>query len=214
MCFSCLSWYRRRLTPLLVHAGCASAAFTAMRARIVPEAKGVVAEIGFGSGLNLLHYDAAKVSRLVGVDPDTAMLALAAGRLWRVPFPVDCVEASAEDLPLAAHSADTVIVTYALCTIADPLRALGEIGRILKPSGRLIFAEHGRADPGLLARVQRRLEPAWGWLAGGCHLRREPLELIGDAGFRVVDCESRSFAGAFRLLGRHHAGIARPPRTG
>ena len=85
MCRSCFSWYERRIAPRIIHAGCSANAFSRMRRRMVPLAQGIVVEVGFGSGLNLPYYDAAKVERLVGVDPDGAMIALAGRQI--VPCP-------------------------------------------------------------------------------------------------------------------------------
>src|ERR671911_593402 len=144
MCRYCLSWYGRRIAPYLIHAGCAANAFARMRRRMVPLAEGIVVEVGFGSGLNLPYYDAAKVERLVGVDPDSTMLALAGPQSRSLPFDVECLQACGESMPLTDNFADTVVVTYALCTIPQPEAALTEIRRILKPTGRLIFIEHGQ----------------------------------------------------------------------
>ena len=147
MCRTCLrSWYGRRIAPYVVHTGCSSDVFSRMRQRIVPMAEGVVVEVGFGSGLNLPYYDAGKVERLIGVDPDSTMLALAKRQHLATEVDVECLQASGESMPLADGFADTVVVAYAFCTIPDPASALTEIRRILKPGGRLIFLEHGQAD--------------------------------------------------------------------
>src|SRR5436190_6009721 len=107
-----------------------------MRQRIIRGAEGTVVEVGFGSGLNLPHYDPAKVKKLVGVDPDQAMLAIAQREMAHATVKAECLEASGENIPLEAGYADTVVVSYALCTIPNPSAALAEIRRILKPSGR------------------------------------------------------------------------------
>lgn len=210
MCQSCLSWYARCIAPYLVHAGCSADAFGRMRRRMIPRAKGVVVEVGFGSGLNLPYYDAARVERLVGIDPDGTMLGLAGPRSRTLPFDVECLRAGGESLPLADAFADTVVVTYAFCTIPDAMTALAEIRRVLKPSGRLVFIEHGRSDRARCRKWQERLNRLWGRLAGGCHLDREPLELIRRAGFHLVEEESGRFPLPFWQLGSHHAGVAVP----
>ena len=114
MCQSCLSWYGRRIAPYLIHAGCAANAFARMRRRMVPLAEGIIVEVGFGSGLNLPYYDAAKVERLIGVDPDSTMLALAGPQSRSLPFDVECLQACGESMPLTDKFADTVVVTYRL----------------------------------------------------------------------------------------------------
>jgi len=214
MCQTCLSWYARCVAPYLVHAGCSANAFARMRRRMIPLAQGIVVEVGFGSGLNLPHYDAARVERLVGVDPDGTMLGLAGPKSRALPFPVECIRASGESLPLADGFADTVVVTYAFCTIPDPQAALSEIRRILKPAGRLIFIEHGQAEGRWCRLWQQRLNRLWGSLAGGCHLTRDPLRLIREAGFRLGETEHARFPLPFWQLGSHHAGIASPPKAG
>ncbi|TGQ64173.1 class I SAM-dependent methyltransferase [Mesorhizobium sp. M00.F.Ca.ET.186.01.1.1] len=208
MCESCLSWYARCVAPYVVHAGCSAGTFTQMRRRMIPRAEGIVVEVGFGSGLNLPYYDAAKVERLVGIDPDGTMLGLAEPKSRALPFPVDCLRASGESLPLADGFADTVVVTYAFCTIPDPEAALGEIRRVLKPTGRLIFIEHGQAEGRRRRLWQERLNRLWGSLAGDCHLNRDPLRLIGGAGFHLVEQERGRFPLQLWQLGSHHAGVA------
>jgi ubiquinone/menaquinone biosynthesis C-methylase UbiE len=202
------SWYQRGLAPYIVHAGCSADAFSRMRRHLVPRAEGVVVEVGFGSGLNLPYYDPARVMRLVGVDPDATMLALARRREGEVRFPLDCLQACGESIPLPDGCADTVLVTYTLCTIPDPEAALAEIRRILKPGGRLIFAEHGQSERALSRRWQDRLNPLWSVLAGGCHLNREPLRLLREAGFEVQEGQRERFPAPFWLLGTHHSGVA------
>lgn len=212
MCTSCPSWYGRHIAPYIVHAGCSAAAFSRMRQRMVPLAEGVVVEVGFGSGLNLAYYDPAKVQRLVGVDPDATMLALAKRQTGSVPFTLECLQAGGESIPLADASADTAVVAYALCTIPEPQAALAEIRRILKPGGRLVFLEHGQREPGWRRAVQDRLNRVWGALAGGCNLNRNPLQLVRDARFDVREARQESFPPTFWLLGSHYSGLAvRPP---
>ena len=149
-----------------------------MRQRMVPRAQGVIVEVGFGSGLNLPYYDPSKVTRLIGVDPDDTMLSLAKRQSAAVPFAVECVQAGAESMPLADGFADTAVVAYALCTIPEPQMALAEIRRILKPGGRLVFLEHGQAEPGFCKGVQNWLNRVWGALAGGCNLNRNWLRAM------------------------------------
>src|SRR6266446_2623850 len=146
MCRWCLSWYGRHIAPYVVHAGCSARAFSRMRQRMVPLAQGVVVEVGFGSGLNLPYYDAGKVTRLVGVDPDETMLSLAKRQSGAKSFAIECLQAGAESMPLADSFADTAVVAYALCTIPAPQTALAEIHRILKAGGRVVFVEHRQVE--------------------------------------------------------------------
>ncbi len=185
------------------------AAFAEMRAKVVSQASCTVVEVGFGSGLNLPFYDPEKAERVIAVEPDPDMLRLARRQATHVKLEI--VEAYAENLPLSDGIADTVVVTYSLCTIPDPKAALAEIRRILKPGGRLLFIEHGRAEPRLLSRLQVILDGLWSRLAGGCHLTRDPLQLITDAGFTIQHLESQRFPVHLWQLGLHTAGNAMHP---
>jgi ubiquinone/menaquinone biosynthesis C-methylase UbiE len=208
MCPGHSTFYQSRIMPYFVHGGCSMRAFAKMRARIIPEARGIVAEIGFGSGLNLPHYVPAKVSRLIGIDPDASMLGIARKRLADFPLQIELIEGRAERLPLQDASVDTAVVTYALCTIPDPGRALREIRRTLKPGGRLLFIEHGRSAEPWRGRWQDRLNAVWGRIAGGCHLNRSPLQLIEDAGFIIAAQEKERFPLHLWQLGTQSGGQA------
>jgi SAM-dependent methyltransferase len=211
MCLSCLSWYGLHVAPYIVHAGCSANAFARMRNLMVPLAERTVVEVGFGSGLNLPYYDATKIEKLVGIDPDGTMLALAETPVRFMSFDVELIRASGENMPLADSFADSVVVTYAFCTIPRPQAALAEIRRILKSTGRLIFIEHGQAEKPGHRRWQERLNRPWGWLAGGCQLNRNPLDLIRQAGFHLIEEQRGRFPLHFWQLGSHYAGVATPP---
>jgi ubiquinone/menaquinone biosynthesis C-methylase UbiE len=196
--------------PYFIHGGCSMPTFARVRQKIVPKARGVVAEIGFGSGLNLPFYDPATVSHLVGVDPDPTMLGIARKRWTDIRLQIELIEGRAEALPLPDRSVDTAVVTYALCTIPDPGGALREIRRVLKPCGRLLFIEHERSAEPWRSRWQDRLNGAWGRIAGGCHLNRDPLQLIEDAGFVIGVRQRERFPLHLWQLGNHLNGEAFP----
>jgi ubiquinone/menaquinone biosynthesis C-methylase UbiE len=196
--------------PYFVHGGCSIPTFARMRERVIPKACGVVAEIGFGSGLNLPYYDPAKVVRLIGIDPDPVMLGIARKRLADVRLQIEAIEGRAEELPLPDASVDTAVVSYALCTIPDPEGALREVRRILKPAGRLLFIEHERSAEPWRSRWQDRLNSVWGRIAGGCHLNRNPLQLIEDAGFVIRARQQERFPLHLWQLGTQSGGEAWP----
>ena len=166
-----------------------------MRQRVVPLAKGRVLEVGIGTGLNMPHYDRAKVTKIVGLDPALQMHRLALKRIARAGLDVELIGLSAERIPFEDASFDSVLVTYALCTIPDPIAALREMRRVLKPGGGLIFCEHGRSPDEGVGRWQNRLTPHWKKIAGGCHLNRDIPALLIEAGFECKDIQSMYLPG-------------------
>lgn len=157
------------------------------RAEVVPYATGRVLELGFGSGLNLPYYDPDEVEHVWALDPSPEMWALARERVDAAPFPVDYLQAPAEAIPLNDDSADTVLVTFSLCTIPDVARAMNEVRRVLKQGGRLLFCEHGAAPDEHVLRWQGRLNPLWSTLAGGCQLNRPIPDLLRQSHFEMTD---------------------------
>jgi ubiquinone/menaquinone biosynthesis C-methylase UbiE len=210
MCSTQATFYQSRIMPYFVHGGCSMPTFSRMRERIIPKARGLVVEIGFGSGLNLPYYDSAKVNRLIGIEPDPSMLGIARKNLAEFGIPIELIEGRAEALPLPDGSADTAVVTYALCTIPDPGHALSEVRRILKHGGRLLFIEHEQSTEPWRSRWQDRLNGLWGRLAGGCHLNRAPRRLIEEAGFVIGAWERERFPLHMWQLGTQCGGEALP----
>ncbi len=178
------------------------------RQRIVGTASGRVLEIGIGSGLNLPFY-APTAAHVIGVDPSPRLLAMAHERRRAAAPVVDLVEGSAEALPLENASVDTVVVSWTLCSIPDPSRALREMRRVLRPGGRLLFVEHGRAPDAGVRWLQDRLTPAWRRLSGGCHLNRAVGDLIAGAGFRIDRLET-GYMLRYNPMAFMYEGSARP----
>lgn len=189
------NWYERRILPWLVDIACSVRPVRRQRQKVVPLARGRVLEIGIGTGLNLEHYDKDKIERIVGLDPGAEMQPRARKRSRRAGLDVELLSASAEEIPCEDHSFDTVLVTYALCTIADPGAALVEMRRVLRPGGTFIFCEHGLAPDASVRRWQYRLTPLWAKLAGGCHLDRDIPRLLERAGFRSADMQQMYLPG-------------------
>ena len=183
-----MSVYEKYVLPRLIHWAMRKKIATAERKRFIPLASGTVLEVGVGSGLNLPFYG-PQVQKLYALDPSRALWKMARQRVREAPFPVEFLAASAERIPLEDMSVDTVVTTWTLCTIPDPLQALTEMRRVLKPEGRLIFVEHGHSsDPGVLA-WQNWLTPVWERISGGCHLNRKIDDLIADAGFDITQID-------------------------
>ncbi len=194
--------------PKLVNVACGVAAIAKQRAMTIPEACGVVVEIGIGPGHNLAFYDATKVKRIIGVDPVTEMTALAEKRMRQTPLEVEIINASAEDMPLDNNLADTVVLTYCACTIPVAELALAEMRRVLKPDGRLLFCEHGRSPDVNVARWQDRINPYWNRIAGGCNVNRDIPELIKAAGFDIKTLETGYLAPFPKFSTYHFRGRA------
>ncbi len=180
-----MGFYDRYILPPLLDLACSCKPVRMQREKIVPQAEGVVLELGFGSGLNLAHYDGKRVVRLYGLEPSKGMLAKARRKADNAAFPIDILPERAEELSLPSGSVDTVLVTYSLCKIPDPIMALAGARRALKPGGHLLFCEHGLAPDEGVRRWQQRIEPVWRVIGGGCHLARDIPALIRAAGFEI-----------------------------
>ena len=200
------NWYERNVLPWLIDFACGMKSVSRQRMKVIPQAQGRVLEIGLGTGLNLPFYDAGRVQELVGVEPSLTMHHLAMKRSRAAGIPVELVGIGAERLPLADHVFDTVVSTYTLCTIPDPVLALRELRRVLRPGGRLLFSEHGRAPDENVRKWQGRIQPFWSPLAGGCHLGRDIPAILKEAGFDA-QVESMYIPGP-RIASYHYWGEA------
>jgi ubiquinone/menaquinone biosynthesis C-methylase UbiE len=178
------------------------------RKRSLADVKGAVLEVGFGSGLNLPYYPNT-VTRVVGVDPSHTSAHLARTRIAASSFPVECVGLSAEKLPVADASFDSVVSTFTLCTIPDVAGALTEMRRALKPEGRFYFVEHGHDDDSRVARWQDRLDGFEQKMFGGCHLNRDISTLIRRAGFDIERLDHAYLKGAPKFAGFLYRGVAK-----
>jgi ubiquinone/menaquinone biosynthesis C-methylase UbiE len=178
--------YHDRLLPWLIDRTMRSGMLAPYRRGGVGAAQGRILEIGMGSGHNLAFYgDAA--AEVVGLDMSAALLGRAAEEAGKRRLPVRLVLADGASLPFAKASFDAAVLTWTLCSIADPAAALAEIRRVLKPAGTLHYVEHGLAPEPGVRRLQDLLTPAWRRLSGGCHLNREMDALIEAAGFRHAE---------------------------
>jgi len=180
-------FYDRHILPRLIQCGCASEAFARRRAALIPRAVGEVIEVGCGGGLNFGLYDPARAARVTGIDPSAPLLAMAEAAAGQARVPIALDEGTAEALPFPDASFDTAVLTFTLCSVADPHRSLQELRRVLKPGGLLLFCEHGSAPEASVRRWQARVEPLWKVIAGGCHLTRPVVGSITGAGFEIAD---------------------------
>jgi ubiquinone/menaquinone biosynthesis C-methylase UbiE len=203
-----MGFYRRYILPRLIDYCCSEDAVAEQRRRIVTRARGTVLEIGIGSGLNLSFYDPDRVERIIGIDPDDAMWTLAADRCRDLEIPLERIAESSERIPLDDDTVDTVVVTYSLCTIPDPIAALREMRRVLRPSGQLLFAEHGESPDEAVRRWQRRIDPLWRRIAGGCHSGRPIPRILEHAGWRFEELDQGYIPGP-KVISYEYVGVAR-----
>jgi ubiquinone/menaquinone biosynthesis C-methylase UbiE len=203
-----MGFYQDRIVPSLIQLAMRNRNLAPYRSRTVSEATGHVLEVGIGSGLNLPFYRES-ASHIVGLDPSPKLLAMAREAAHRSAMPLKLIEGTAEAIPIEDRSIDTVVTTWTLCSVPDVGRALREMRRVLRPGGRLLFVEHGRAPEAGVRWWQDRLTPMWKHLAGGCHLNRAIGQLIENAGFRIERLDSGYMRGP-KPMTFMYEGAARP----
>lgn len=203
--------WERYVVPNLIACACSSRPIMKQRAKVVPKAEGVVLELGCGSGTNFAMYDAGKVSKLYALEPAPGMIVKAkrtAGELG-IGKSIEFLETGAENIPLPDHSVDTAMITFVLCTIPDWKSALAETRRVLKPGGKVLFTEHGLAPDEGIAKWQRRVEPVWKSIAGGCHLTRDTGAMLHECGFACDQTETMYLPNTPKIAGFVSWGSAR-----
>ncbi len=184
-----MGFYADVILPQLCNLAMSNRRLVPYRERVVAAAHGRVLEIGIGSGLNLPFYGAAGCV-VLGLEPAPRLIGMAREAAQGASIPVAFIEGSAEAIPLDPHSVDCVVITWTLCTIPDAAVALGEMRRVLRPLGQLLFVEHGLSPDAGVRRWQDRLTPPWKFIAGGCHLNRPIRTMIESAGFRCDRIET------------------------
>jgi ubiquinone/menaquinone biosynthesis C-methylase UbiE len=190
-----VGFYENYILPRCIDWACGVKPIRRQREKVVPLAAGRVLEIGMGSGLNLPHYRRENVTKLWGLEPAAPMRKMAGKKARQLDIDVEFLDLPGEEIPLDDDSVDTVLMTYTLCTIPDPVRALAGMARVLRPGGKLIFCEHGAAPDAKVRRWQDRVNPLWKRIAGGCHLNRDIPALVQSGGFRVEAIETMYLPG-------------------
>lgn len=201
-----MGFYDKWIFPRLVDVAMRNREATRYRLMIVPQATGRTLEIGVGSGLNLPFYGSG-VETLYALDPSEELLAMAQEKARDAAVPVSFLSHSGEAIPLEADSIDTVVMTWTLCSIPDPIKALSEVRRVLKPEGKLLFVEHGLAPDARVQRWQNRLNRPWNRLSGGCNINRKMDTVIQSAGFRITELD-KQYAEGPRIMSFMYCGRA------
>jgi ubiquinone/menaquinone biosynthesis C-methylase UbiE len=204
-----LSFYNKYILPKVLNCACASKPINYQRDKIVPLAEGVVLDVGIGSGLNIPFYNKTKIKQLYGLDPSKELLDIAKSVAYEENLEIEFLECGAESIPLPDKSIDTVLVTYTMCTIPDVALSNSEIIRVLKDDGKLLFCEHGLAPDKNIAKWQKRINPLWSKIAGGCNLNRDIPNLISSSGFKISNMEEMYLPSTPKFAGYNFWGVAK-----
>jgi len=200
--------YDRYVLPHVINAACGAKPIMQQRDKVVPFAEGRILEVGMGSGINIPLYDPAKVEKVWGLEPSEGMRVKALPRVQAAPFEVEWLGLPGEEIPLDNDSVDTVLLTYTLCTIPGAVKAVEQMRRVLKPGGKLLFSEHGKAPDAALQVWQDRVNPWWGKVAGGCNINRDIPALLREGGFNTTELDTMYMPMTPKLIGFSYWGSA------
>lgn len=201
--------YSNVIFPRLMDLSMAGTDLAPYRQAVLSQVQGTTLEIGFGTGLNLPHYP-PDVAAIMALDPNPGMRALAQRRIEANSIEVNWIASSAETIPLPDSSVDSIVSTWTLCSIPEIDRALQEIQRVLKPTGRFHFVEHGLSSDRGIQTWQRWLNPVQRVMGDGCQLIREFPSLIESNGMQLEQIETTYADSLPKVLGYFYQGIARP----
>ncbi|MCP4298835.1 MAG: class I SAM-dependent methyltransferase [Proteobacteria bacterium] len=204
-----MEFYDKVVLPRLIDSACGSNSISRQRAKVVPLAEGRVLEIGIGTGLNIPFYNRSKVTHLWGLEPSATLRQIAQKRAEDINMDVEFIDLPGEEIPLDRNSADTILITYTLCTITEAIKALDGMRKVLKPGGKLIFCEHGKAPDERVRKWQDRLNPLWNKIGGGCNLNRDIPDIITSGGFTIDKLETMYLPG-FKIATFNYWGISSP----
>lgn len=200
--------YEKHILPRFLDTACGAKPITYQRKKVVPQAEGRVLEIGMGTGLNLPYYDKSKVEMIFGLEPAEEMRKRAEPKVAQYGIPVEFLDLPGEEIPLDDNSVDTVLLTYTLCTIPDGIKALKGMARVLKPGGKMLFCEHGKAPDANVAKWQNRINPIWKKIAGGCNVNRPIPEMLAEGGFKIEGMETMYLPSTPKFAGFNYWGQA------
>ncbi len=203
-----MGFYDDRILPHVTDLACGAPAILRQREKVVPRAEGRVLEIGMGSGINLRFYDPERVEFVWGLEPSQGMRRKAQANLAKAPFEVKWLDLPGEEVPLEDNSADTVLLTFTLCTIPDFRTALAHMRRVLKPGGKLLFCEHGAAPDESVRRWQDRINPFWKRISGGDNLNRAIPQIVEEAGFKICEVDTMYLPGGPKIVSFNYWGYA------
>ena len=202
------SAYENYVLPKLLDTCCSTKPINYQRKKIVPNASGTVLEIGIGSGLNIPFYNISKIDKIYGLDPSIQLCKKAIKKAKEINMNIDFLFEGAEEIKLKSNSIDTVVITYTLCSIPNPMDALKEIKRVMRSDGNILFCEHGIAPDIKVSKWQNRINPIWGKLFGGCNINRDIPSIIANSGFKVQNLEQMYLPSTPKIVGYNYWGSA------
>ena len=202
------SAYENYVLPKLLDTCCSTKPINYQREKIVPNASGTVLEIGIGSGLNIPFYNISKIDKIYGLDPSIQLCKKAIKKGEEIDINIDFLFEGAEEIKLKSNSIDTVVITYTLCSIPNPMDALKEIKRVIRSDGNILFCEHGIAPDIKVSKWQNRINPIWGKLFGGCNINRDIPSIISNSGFKVQNLEQMYLPSTPKIVGYNYWGSA------
>lgn len=179
------NFYERKVLPKLCNYCCGSKPIEKQRKKVVPHAKGVVLEIGMGTGLNLPYYDKNNITNIIGLDPSKESNKFAKELADKNNIDIEFLQSGAEEINLPDQSIDTILITYTLCTISELRPSLDEIKRVMRKDGKVLFLEHGKSPDKRVRKFQNFLNPVWGKVFGGCNLNRDIPSLLIESGLKI-----------------------------
>lgn len=202
-------FYEKNILPYVLNLSCNSKPVDYQRKKVIPDATGKVLEIGIGPGSNLKHYNNTKVTSILGIDPSKELNQIAKKKAVKYNLNIEFLIESASSLSVDNNSIDTVVSTYALCSIPEPERTLQEIKRVLKSDGIFIFSEHGLSPDKSVSFVQNTTDLFYPKIAGGCHTNRNIEKLIFDNGFEFIELNNIYLPGTQKFIGYNYWGKAK-----
>ncbi|MBK9432766.1 MAG: class I SAM-dependent methyltransferase [Sphingomonadales bacterium] len=202
-------WWDRVMVPKLIGCACTQPQIMKSRSKIVPQADGDVFELGCGGGINMEFYDSARITSYSGLDPSPALLDRSRAAAQAKGLAADIRGGIGEAMPFGDASFDTVVCTFTLCSVDQQRQVLSEMRRVLRPGGKVLFLEHGRAPDASVQKWQRRIEPIWKRIGGGCHLTRPISSAYEAAGFELTRVDEGYMPKSPRPFSWNEWGVAR-----
>jgi ubiquinone/menaquinone biosynthesis C-methylase UbiE len=203
-----VNFYEKYILPHLLNCTCNQKPFVHQRRKVVPLAKGNILEIGIGSGLNIPFYEAEGIDKIWGIDPSEELIAMAKNQVKDDTPDIEFIISKAEEIDFEDDFFDTILMTYTMCTISNLSEAFTELKRVIKPTGKLIFCEHGMAPDENVIKWQNRINTFWPKISGGCNINKEIPSIIESSGFSISDLENMYLPKTPKVLGFNYWGTA------